>query len=552
MTLLFKVKKLESMYIIYITDEIRYVITEQELQKKQKELKNKIFLKIQSSIENFKKKSKSKFKFNNKELSCLDKRIKAETNIYSANFFKNQIIEYKKKHPKTQSFDNFLLHDFPENFSKVRKENHEEKLELYVDSRFTGKPYKDMLEIYNSTNEVNTYKIHPTNIIINEKEYKLTETYPVRYDEKQLIIYKLYYDYYINLYNIISDIDIQNNEVLNVKNLPTLSKVETKVKIDGIIYRTLLNAPAYIYKAGIIKYTGVDGNCISEGTWSGNPVINFYQCSNSGINTYRFGTNITIANKNKDNDGFNHHMNNTKTNGKNKIIHEIRKFENNKKNIIVISLLGICNETVNCFLANSLAGFSKKAKVSLVEPSIVDYELKENENDIDFISLPLSSNIKMNIVKLFDYEKWKTQIPKNDLTQKFYDIIDLKDDESTFKSIVDIAYLYYEKYKDTHILAYHCKSGKDRTSLFDCIIQSTFYYINNEKIYNENFDKSLKYEIIKKLSTKFLLFGFLIAFYGTGFLGLKLDSNKSFSTYLLGEDLYNFYYANANMSSSSG
>jgi hypothetical protein len=59
------------------------------------------------------------------------------------------------------------------------------------------------------------------------------------------------------------------------------------------------------------------------------------------------------------------------------------------------------------------------------------------------------------------------------------------------------------------------------------------------------------YEEIRKTACKFMMFGFLIGYYGTGYFGLKLGSNKLLSRYILGSTLYNFYFGHAGKAKSS-
>ena len=74
----------------------------------------------------------------------------------------------------------------------------------------------------------------PIEILTDPNEFLLVETYPVRYNDKQLLIYKEYYNYYKNLYNNINNtIKIEKyNDILDVSSLKPLNKVDTKVKID--------------------------------------------------------------------------------------------------------------------------------------------------------------------------------------------------------------------------------------------------------------------------------------------------------------------------------
>lgn len=48
-----------------------------------------------------------------------------------------------------------------------------------------------------------------------------------------------------------------------------------------------------------------------------------------------------------------------------------------------------------------------------------------------------------------------------------------------------------------------------------------------------------------------MIFGYLIGYYATSYFGLKLGSNKPFSTYILGTDLFDFYFGHAGKAKSS-
>ena len=64
-------------------------------------------------------------------------------------------------------------------------------------------------------------------------------------------------------------------------------------------------------------------------------------------------------------------------------------------------------------------------------------------------------------------------------------------------------------------------------------------------------NQQLNFEEIRRFTAKFMIFGFLIGYYGTGYFGLKLGSNKKLSEYILGLQLYNFYFGHAGSAKSS-
>ena len=279
-------------------------------------------------------------------------------------------------------------------------------------------------------------------------------------------------------------------------------------------------------------------------------IVNFYQCNqkykndtnnnkniNIDINTYRFGTPVLYFNN------------------VNEIIKNILYFEKKKKKIICISLLSPCNN-ISCKTLGAIAqplskisSLFKKGLYATKEQNIINIEQHANitkfNNNIEFYSIvfPLSSQkytsvgSKILLVNINTYNynknKYKKFINNNEVS-KIYDLIDINNDingEKSFKSIVKIAIYYFIYLKNEYILSYHCKSGKDRTSIYDAITQATFYYLNTNKFYNKqmkldeniNIDKSI-FINIKQLSKHFLIYGLIIAYNSTSIVGLKLKN----------------------------
>jgi len=299
-----------------------------------------------------------------------------------------------------------------------------------------------------------------------------------------------------------------------------------------------------------IKYTCSPKQCvIAKGTCfveTEHPkIINFYKCDNRSVITYRFGTPVDTS--------FPTSSTSPSKNITSDIISKIREFDPVKK-IICISLLTPCNSlscrTTSKFFRNVGYDVSKKRKgtiyslnVALREHDIISQEKEKNKN-FYHISFPLSSSSKFG-VSIFDVKKLNIYSPKSEIAE-LIDLIDLTTTESTFKSIINIAFLYFFKFKNSFVLSYHCKSGKDRSSVYDCVTQATFYYLI-EKRYKEN--KLLSeddYESIRKYSEKYLLFGLLIGFYSTGVIGLKLK-NLPVSKYIMGNNtnLLDFFIADS-------
>jgi hypothetical protein len=344
---------------------------------------------------------------------------------------------------------------------------------------------------------------------------------------------ELYFKYYKFIYDTLKKSQLPN---VNFLKEYQLSETALHPGLSRYVFDKLKNSNKYIQwpkKNPIIKYYGIH-KCISEGTWSGNPIVNFYKVSQKlkkgRINTYRFGTNITVTTDT----GYNHIKNSEI------IINKIRTHEKNNKPIICISMLSPCNMLVGCKIQKLASNVSIKARVTNQEHEILEHEMMDN--NIMFVSFPLSSSTKFKI-KLFDHDKFKKELVVNEIQKYLYSLIDISNEESTFQSIVKIANFYYQN-KDKFILAYHCKSGRDRTSLFDSVVQATFYQLDRTGL--------IDYDKIRKTAQSFLLFGLLVAYYGTGFIGLKLESNKKFSEYLLDNDeLFKFYFGHSKQALSA-
>jgi hypothetical protein len=374
-----------------------------------------------------------------------------------------------------------------------------------------------------------------------------------------------YYFFYFNqLYNKLKYLNPTNSSKINPMFFtPPLITTKLEPGINEEAYDNLKDSSKFLeYKDQnqniTIQYVsneskgilGIGGRrrCISKGTWSGEPIVNFYECLRPDIGpkfaTYRFGTNITISKPS----GFNHKMDISLITSK------------VGKKMICFSLLSPSNK--HKFIKTVVGIVNTKAKVTEQEPEILNFELSNVSSSNIFISFPLSSNTKHG-VPLFNYDKFKETIPMNDISSQFYNLINVNSPQSTFESIVKVTTLFYNNFKDEYVLVYHCKSGKDRTSLFDSVVQATLSYLKQKELSQQN---ETRYELtfgrvpltidaggyveIRKMACKFMMFGFLIGYYGTGYFGLKLGSNKSLSEYILG-DLYNFYFGHAKLAKSS-
>ncbi len=295
-------------------------------------------------------------------------------------------------------------------------------------------------------------------------------------------------------------------------------------------------------------------------------IVNFYQVlgkyGKNTIETYRFGTPISCFKNMKS------------------IVDNLKQFGVKKKKIITISLITPCN-TNFCKYISGL--FKKRANMSeliksgyhaTLENKIIEKELEVSSKKLggfeyNTVMLPLSSQkysgvghrLLMN-PKLYKYEKDRYQkLIKDDKVRKMYDFIDYEKHsldkmkgENLYKSIVQLCVYYFLYLKDEYILTYHCRSGKDRTSVFDAILQSVCYHLSYIETSNKN--KNLErdlfilnnhfYEIIRQHTKQFLLYGLIIAYQSTGIVGLKLK-NIPVAHYIFHDDkiLFNKFVGNS-------
>lgn len=301
-------------------------------------------------------------------------------------------------------------------------------------------------------------------------------------------------------------------------------------------YISYLPAPASFF--GSHKY-------IAKGTCFANErIFNLYQCTNGSIQTYRFGFGIKNAFDEYSEDS-------PATDFTNILIDRIHEFSSGirrafgiHKKLICISLLTPCNTLACKAIKVGSKLLPKEAYFSFLENSIIDTENKRfNDMHDIFINVPLSSS------KGFLFKSGTESLnPASDFQSR----INISSPKETFESLVKIAILYYFNYSSTHLLCYHCKSGKDRTSMCDAIVQATIYYIETEKSIKDATDEPTvdMYEQIRKYTIYFLLYGYVITFYSTGIPGIKMG-NLPVSKYVLGDsDYYQFFSGNSTMSRS--
>ena len=297
---------------------------------------------------------------------------------------------------------------------------------------------------------------------------------------------------------------------------------------------------------------------IAKGTCFANErIFNFYQCTNGSVQTYRFGFSIQNALD----------ISKTPMNFTKALVERIYSFTNtgifsmgSKPSIICISLLTPCNTTACKAVQVGSKAMPKEAYFSFQESNIIALENKafaELDSNNIFINLPLGSSKGG-----FLYNTGIESINPNS-AYEFQKLIDKWYQEgsrsvTTFKTLVEIALLYYFKYKH-YALCYHCKSGKDRTSICDAVVQATIYYVETEKYTYDEWEgvESMQrddniYEQIRQYAVYFLLYGFIITFYSTCIIGIKLD-NIPVAEYILGDRksyLYTFFKGNSRMSTS--
>ncbi len=272
---------------------------------------------------------------------------------------------------------------------------------------------------------------------------------------------------------------------------------------------------------------------IAKGTcFENESIYNFYKCK-SDFTSFRFGisiknvfdkTNFTELVLNKMNSTFSW-LNLTRP-----------------KKFLVVSLLTPCNTTFCKTIKSRSKILPKRAYISFMESEIIDIENKKfNELGHLFINIPLSSNMKGTMFK----EGVKSVRPET--VTNFQNLIDISTPEKTFKTLVNVTKLFYEKYKNNYIFCYHCKSGLDRTGIFDSVVKSTVLYItsSNDKEFSEQ-----TYETIRKNCIYFLMYSYMITFYSRGIPGIKIN-NIPVAKYILNDPkTYDFFLGNSKLSNS--
>ncbi len=308
---------------------------------------------------------------------------------------------------------------------------------------------------------------------------------------------------------------LSRNSILafNIKNYKTRHNVDFTIKISnrfpnaGNNFR-ISNIDRIEYSVPFNRRGGYNSSYVYTGTSGNDKIVNLYKCNNNGIVSYRFGTKITFD----PTKGFN----NITTQEFSNLIRSIPDDKNKK--IILISLLTPCTGLL-CGYKDILSYLIPKLQIFFTENEVLRKEM-EIEN-MRVISVPLSTNKKFGLT-IYD--------------SKF------TSEKQLFELIVGFTKDFYEKHRHDSVVLFHCKSGKDRTSVFDAIFQSTIFYITKTGRVN--------FEEIRKLTQKFLVFGLILSYYGTGNIGLKLR-NIPLAYYIL-DDLLENYVGDSDNFESSG
>lgn len=354
-------------------------------------------------------------------------------------------------------------------------------------------------------------------------------------DKNTVINGRIYSTYIKTLISNLSQLSLSPQSLQQLLPIQTDNRNKTDNKkffmYARYFYYTNIYNKEFKLSSKFITYNASNSNnqTIAKGTCFANEKIyNFYECETKHTKTYRFGFSINNVDSGY---GFTEEL-----------INKISKFNkgwSSPKKLICISLLTPCNTYACKAIKMGSKTLWKEGYDGIRESTIIESEKNVfNSFGHMFISVPLSKNIQGIL--------YNTETVKSESSENFRDLIDISGPEKIFKTLVDISILYYFNYKSTHTLCYHCKSGKDRTSICDSIVQATFYYINNNK-----FVKGIPdYEQIRKFSVYFLLYGYIITFYSTGIPGIKI-SNMPVAKYILNTpELYKFFLGNSALSSS--
>jgi len=297
---------------------------------------------------------------------------------------------------------------------------------------------------------------------------------------------------------------------------------------------------------GLVEYIGynfINGhltkadNGISIGTWINNdsdkctmPLVNIYKSkltiNKITIENIRFGTAIKCP-ANSD------------------IIRSmLQKFVGKK--IIDLSLLSFCSGL--CSVTSSLfdhgPGLLKKINETIkYEPIIIKTEENLNNQNFSTVFLPMTSGKSYGIVSVNEpTEIYK--LNKSIIDEKVITMISLLDLTDLYKSIIKMFIYYFIHLKKEYVIAIHCKSAKDRTSIVDALFKSVMTVMSEISLKNQQINDICEeiIEDVEKWFIEYLKIGLIITYYSTGLYGLKIKRSAILDDLkrILG-DKYNFY-----------
>ena len=259
-------------------------------------------------------------------------------------------------------------------------------------------------------------------------------------------------------------------------------------------------------------------NGVGIGTWINNdsdkcvvPLVNIYKSylhiNGITIENIRFGTVVKCV---------------TETDLIRTVLQKLTR-----KKIINLSLLTYCSGL--CKVTSSVLGHGSLSKINQTikyEPYIIKNEEKLNNSDFSTIFLPMASKKSYGLISLNKPSDIK-HLNESIKDTKVVDMLSMIDLHSQYKSIIKIFIYYFLNLKDEYVMAMHCKSAKDRTSVIDALFKSvmtvmslkitTYHDINS--IYNEIIND------VEKWFPEYLKIGLVITYYSTGLYGLKIKNS---------------------------
>ncbi len=334
----------------------------------------------------------------------------------------------------------------------------------------------------------------------------------------------LKFDFHNEVKNIHKD-DLKRERIDYISNFHV--KEESFIKKLFINRNCTISDRRTINTVGSINYNGYNfvhgklskaANGVALGTW-----INNNDCKTSLVNIYK----TTLSINGIDIDSI--RLGTAARCKENTDIKKVLQIIEPKKKIINFSLLSHC--LGSCNLTSSLIGRGpiKKIKETLVyEPIIVDAEEKLNDSDFVTVFYPMASRKNFKILDINNPKQIKDKNENICLVSKVCDprikklvqIIDLND---PYKSIIKAFIYYFLFLKKDYVINLKCRSGKDRSSAFDCILKSvmtSMILLNPSGSIDQIYDKII--DDVEKWIPEYLKIGFVITYYSTGLYGLKM------------------------------